>query len=214
MPRRPHPSKGASSTPAKRPQRRRVPVRPAEETIPVLKQLPPVELHLALPGGRSPESDRARQLHIMALMIQGAPLYQIQEYAHRTFGLEYHATQLVMRAIRNTWRDEYNEAVPFARAEVIMRLRSDLTKMRSANVLPDGSTDPRAKLDWAAIRQHERLLAQIEGTLQPIRVQVLEKGEALRGALHTIIGNMDPKDMEAFLAEGQATSPFQPVAAE
>lgn len=215
MPRRPQPSKGATSTPAKRRSaQRRVPVRPAEEVIPALSKLPPVELHVSLPGGRSIESDRARSLHIMALMIQGAPVYQIQEYASRTFGLDYPATQSAVRAIRQTWRDEYNDAVPFARAEVVMRLRSDLAKLRSANITADGSVDPRAKLDWNAIRQHERLLAQIEGTLQPIRVHVVEKGEAMRDALNAIVGSMDPRDMQAFLAEGEAASPLLPVAAE
>lgn len=124
-------------------------------------------------------------------MNQGAPMHQIVHYAEETFGLKRNDVQAIVNSIRAQWKADYDACSAFARAEVVTRLRSDMAKLRAD-----------AKPDWAAIRSHETLLSKIEGTQQPVRVQIFDATTAANHALAMIVGNLTDDEAAAILAEG------------
>jgi hypothetical protein len=148
---------------------------------------------------------RARKLHILALMTQGAPPSQIVSYCRKQLGMFESDVRITIGEIREQWRRDHDEMMRYARAEAVHRIRSDLTKMRARDQSTPGY--------WRDIRNHEQMLAQIEGTLQPIKVQVLDVDDEMRDAMTRVLGGMDAEAMKNVIdTEGYGVTQFAPPA--
>lgn len=141
--------------------------------------------------GSVPESVKvARRREIITLMNSGAPYDQVITHG-RSLGLSEMRVRELMREIRLAWRRDYEEELHTSRAATVRRLRDDLMRMRAQSPKP-----------WSAIRSHENLLAKIEGTMQPVKVQVLDAEETMRDALTQVLGEMNYEDMLQEIARG------------
>lgn len=169
----------------------------------------------------TPEEMLARRLDVERLMLAGLTVGQISTQ----LGLTPKRVEYVYREISEAWLRESETDQRFARAQVAQRLRRDLAQMR--NPLPlrdrrtgevvteavlDGGGQPvkrsgkpirrtvLADVDWKAVDQHERLLAQVEGTLRPIEVKV-DVDTTLRRSLTAVVASLDEARIGELLAE-------------
>ena len=106
--------------------------------------------------------------------------------------------------IADEWQKQSEEELQSARAQAIQRIRADLVTMRIDFGETKKKKGPKAReLEQATFKDivaHERLLAQIEGTLRPVEVKV-SVGDVSRRALIDAINAMSPDEMNAAIAE-------------
>lgn len=106
--------------------------------------------------------------------------------------------------ISDEWQKQSEEELQSARAQAIQRIRADLVNMRFDLGETKKRKGPKAReLEQATFKDiaaHERLLAQIEGTLRPVEVKV-SVGDVSRRALIDAINAMSPDEMNAAIAE-------------
>lgn len=133
----------------------------------------------------------ARRREVLTLMRAGATSDQVVNHCVLNFGMTEHGTRDIMREIRASWRRDYEEEVHSARAATVHRLRDDLVRMRAQTPRP-----------WRDIRGHENLLAKIEGTMQPVKLQVIDSEETMRDALTEVLGEMTYEDMLTEIQRG------------
>lgn len=164
----------------------------AGNRLPTREELEQVDLSGNYETGKTPEIVMyGRRLQVLSLMVKGEPTFNIIEFCQQAFQMSETQTRYIIHDIRTKWRGDMDEQIVFARAEAIMRLRRDLSQMR--NVL---------KPDWASINRHEKLLAKIEGTEQPVKLNVLDGNKAARDAMAAIVGNLSDEDIETFVTLG------------
>lgn len=130
-----------------------------------------------------------RRLHVLSLMAQGEATYSIVDYCGRAFGMSETQTKYLIHEIREQWKRDIDEQTTFARVEAVTRLKKDLSELRA---------DGRVKNAKDIVR-HEKLLAEIEGTLQPIKVSVIDANETTRDALMVILGGMSQDELSEFV---------------
>jgi hypothetical protein len=178
----------------------------------------------AAPATRTLTADKlAREAYVERLMLSGMSRTQVvrQLVAHGV------STSLVKRAfetIVSGWRASREESSASARFETIERLRRDLAEMRNPgqlrnrngypvfeNVLgPDGRPIRKggrnvkkpvmAPINWSAVRAHEALLADIEGTNAPIDVKV-DVDATVRASILAVVGGLTIERTETLVAE-------------
>ena len=147
--------------------------------------------------GQTPELVMNGRMQVVAaLLLQGEPGFSIKSYCRRAWGISQTQANYIVSRVRTSWRAEFEEGMQTARAEAVTRLRRDLSRMRQdkANGVPG--------VRWADIARHESLLASIEGTAQPVRVDVQDNSTAMREALSAVMGALSEEDIETYIAEG------------
>lgn len=161
-------------------------------------------------GGRG--GDLVLQASVVALMRAGADLAMMREQITKAHP---HITQTQVdntySVILKEWRALTRAESAGARTLVVARLRQDLAKMRVGEseqiveyVMAGKGARARLqkrirtvqRINWNAVRGHERLLAQIEGTLQPIKIQI-QASEQVRDGFMERVSQMGPEEQEA-----------------
>lgn len=94
-----------------------------------------------------------------------------------------------MNGARLEIQREYEERRSQLASEQVERLRNDLLRMRSSSKVP-----------WTAVAQHERLVADITGTIAPRRVH-LTGNEGLVSALSAALAGMSSEERERAVVE-------------
>lgn len=145
-----------------------------------------------------------RRRVVLAMMLSGMPCSDIVRTCKSTYLMTPTQTRFFVNEFRRQFREESEEASAYARAEAITRIRRDLAQMR-AN---------QSKRKWSDVRGHERFLAMLEGTLTPVRVQVLDANETVRDALVQVLGSMSEDDLEEFVKGEVVTHGEELTAAE
>ena len=182
------------------------------ETPSALGDLEAIDLRGTWAPGEMPDAVmQGRRLMVLGLMLQGEITDNVIRFCSDNYLMSATQTRYIMADIRARWRADIDEAIGTARAETIMRLRRDLSQMR---------TDPKARTakDWGAILRHETLLSRIEGTQQPVKVVVHDMSEVMREAAVGILGTMDEEEMNVIVTQGEelvrAANRLLPAAAE
>lgn len=144
-----------------------------------------------------------RRAFVQQLMLAGCTQAQIVEYG-RERGFSKKECVRDYGAITDEWQKQSEEELQSARAQAIQRIRADLVRMRIDLGETKKKKGPKAReLEQATFKDivaHERLLAQIEGTLRPVEVKV-SVGDVSRRALIDAINAMSPEEMNAAIAE-------------
>jgi hypothetical protein len=172
-----------------------------------------------VPAG--PEEMAQRRRDVARLMLAGLTMGQIAEQ----LGLPVTRVQKVYGEVNEAWAREAEEDAKNARPQVIQRLRRDLAVLRNPLPLrdsrsgevveepvkgPDGRPLRRggkavtrpvlAEVDWKAVAGHERLLADVEGTLRPTVIQV-DVDATLRRSLVAVVASLDSQTIDQLVAE-------------
>jgi hypothetical protein len=132
-----------------------------------------------------------RRQVVLSHMLAATPVSEIVRMCEADFGMSATMTRYIMRDIRIAWRADIEEGSAYAKQEAITRLRRDLASMRAASPKP-----------WRDIRGHENLLAKIEGTMAPIRVNVYDVNEVMRDALAGVLGGMGADEIAEYMGRG------------
>lgn len=145
-----------------------------------------------------------RRDDVERLMLAGLPIEQIVTYGNDK-GWDNHAVRRDFNAITDEWSKQSEEALQHARGQAVQRIRGDLARMRlEAEKQPKGRKGPQwAELQAATFKDiaaHERLLAQIEGTLRPVEIK-LTINDSSRRALIDVINAMAPAEMDQLIRE-------------
>lgn len=166
----------------------------AAQRLPTNEQIQTMDLSGEYPPGETPEAVMyGRRMVVLALMVQGEPVFNIVAVCRQQYRMSETQTRYIVADIRQRWRADMDEMVVSARAEAVMRLRRDLSTMRTM------ATKDR---DWAAIQRHEALLSKIEGTQAPVKVTVWDVDETMREAAAGILGTMTADEIQAYVTEG------------
>jgi hypothetical protein len=166
------------------------------ERPPTMEELKQVKLDGEYPQGNIPAAvTYGRKMHVLKLMLDGHPPFKIAQYCQTLFNMSRTQTNTMVAGIRREWAADLRDQMMHVRDEQIMRLMNDLAEMRSL---------PSTAKDWTRIRGHEQLLASIQGTIQPVRVAVIDKDVAQRDALTNVINDLldAGADLEVVEAEG------------
>ena len=183
-------NKGSDNKPVQKPSGGYAHVADTPERPPTVEELASVDLKGDYPSGETPAIVvYGRRLQVMSLMVNGEPDFNIVEFCGRSFGMSRTQTKFMIGQIRKSWRDDIQSQSQYSRAEAIIRIRRDLSSMRSA-----------PQKDWAAINRHEKLLSSLEGTSQPIKVTVTDPNEEMRNALNRVFSTISDEELRNLAA--------------
>lgn len=158
----------------------------AAERVPTMEELKNVRLDGEYPQGQIPAAvTYGRKMHVLKLMLDGNPQFKIVQYCQTAFNMSRTQVMTMTAKIRQEWAADLRDQIMHVRDEQVMRLMNDLATMRAAPTK-----------DWTRIRGHEQLLANIQGTIQPVRVAVLDKGSERRDAMANVLADMIDSGMD------------------
>lgn len=153
-----------------------------------------------------------RRAFIERLMLAGCTQNQVIDIAGSQ-GIHEHIAKADYNAICDKWTKQSEDELQHARAQAIQRIRGDLAVMRmgleeEAKAKKGKGKKRGARTDlgdatYKDLAAHERLLAQIEGTLRPVEVKVDIRATSRR-SLIDVINAMSPDDMDRLVAEQRA----------
>lgn len=150
------------------------------------------------------------QSQVVSLMRAGADLAMMRQVIReKSPSVSQTMVDNMYASILREWRALAKEERSTSRVLVVSRLKADLANIRAGEQeqifeeLPDPNNAGRfirrvrsvRRINWNAVRGHERLLAQIEGTLAPIKVQV-QTNELLREGLLDRVNEMSAEEQE------------------
>jgi len=108
-----------------------------------------------------------------ALLANGAAHSSIRLELAKRFGMTNKATDRLVQTIFDEWRETDAARAEHQRSAQIRRLQSHIVAAREAG-------------KYAAVATLERLLADILGTLEPIRVEVSASVQVQQSVLHVL----------------------------
>ncbi len=189
-------------------QHHRLPTR--EKEVPlgrrVVPPIPPPEV--AAPAD-------PRTAFIQRLMLLGLPLGQVVEQAVVSLGLDRKASRAIYERVRDSIVRNLDQELSSARALTRERLMRDLANMRNppplraphngevlTEAILDAAGQPTkqrrpiaAAVDYHHVVAHERLLANIEGTLRPTEV-VVDVVASQRRSLAALVSSLSEEELD------------------
>lgn len=178
------------ATPQKLVLVRRVPV--GESTPPKEPPAPPGPP--APPTGPRPPLppvERRKMLRMLTvLMARGLSNVDQNRILKKRFGLGSKAVERHRRRIYEQWAAEDDERRPYLKARQLARLHRGLDKAYRTG-------------QWTAISALERLIAQIEGNLDPVKLQVNVAAEVQNNVLR-VIHQMSPEQLAEYADKERA----------
>lgn len=152
-----------------------------------------------------PEQRQQRDLaEALLASAQGTEAYASRQLA-KQLRVPFARAKRVVREVLDQLaaRREGTKAVEDARSQAIARVRSMLAHARGTpKVIEDPRTGERKQAGWLvepdhrAVAKYEEILMRLEGTDQPIKVDVNVRMSA---ALEGVISNLSPKQVERFV---------------
>jgi len=141
-------------------------------------------------GKRISDEERAeRRQYIVSALQAGMGHRDIDREFAKQFGISETTAHDWRMSVLREWKRDHEEMTPFAKSEQLERLRR---KLAAENLKPN----PNQK---TAI-QIERLIAQVSGTIEPVRVQV-NVDQVVSEGLMSIITGMTGAEREAAIYE-------------
>lgn len=144
------------------------------------------------------------------VLNRGASDTMVVQWARATYGFGENRSRTILAKVRGKLIVDFETRKNAARAEMSERLRNTLVLMREPHKNENGNARP---LPWQSIARVEELLADVEGTREP---QKVELDVRVQTALMKVVTNLSPERMEelrakarARLASGKASEPVQ-----
>ncbi len=167
---------------------------------------------------------RDRRAHVLTLVRAGCSRAVTIERAARELEIDPSIADRLYREVTSQWTRDFEQGAKTARAEAIERVRGDIVKLRAGTVQRKPTGAPKMiakrdeygrierradgtakrcmlrKVDWAALRQAEKLLAELEGTLAPIETRV-EADVTVRAAILGVVASLGPEEQRRLIDE-------------
>lgn len=103
------------------------------------------------------------------------------------WGISYHRAKRLIGRVRDRWVEE-------------SQVNGYANKVEAEKRLLDGIREARKDRKWSAVASFERTLANLQGTLEPIRIDV---GVRQHGAILEIMGSMTGEELERLAGEAE-----------
>lgn len=175
---------------ARTPLRRR---RPIAELPPPPPEPPPA----TLPTTRLQRQQRRDQVEFM--LIRGDGFTKVAEMCRERFSIGAKGTRKLVDEVHTMWADEGEKDRVIRKERQLRRLYQELQMCKVARNA-DGTIDP-GHFKWTAITQLEKLIAEIEGNLAPIKV---EATATLNHALIAVIHGLTDEQKVEMIARQRA----------
>lgn len=194
------------------------PLKPLTEPAPVLSELSEAPRR----SGYSEADDEEHTLFILQLRLRGLSISQMARATHARYNIGRNRTWFLLKAALENLRSERVAEAPYSKAEQSARLRNLLSELHQERTEltakqrelrsekfghEKGQIAARRRSDLAVIDKRktavdaallrtENLIADIEGTRDPMRVDV---NVTLTGAIGAVIQNLTPGRMQELL---------------
>jgi hypothetical protein len=110
------------------------------------------------------EADKKLRMRFVGqLLWRGSPDEKVVSFCRNTWGMTRRASLHMIERVKLRWVAEEERNRPKAKAWAIQRLLNDLSELRAGE---------SKTWDHGAIMQRERLLSDLQGTKEPIKVNV------------------------------------------
>jgi DNA-binding transcriptional MerR regulator len=141
-------------------------------------------VHVVLPAER-----RKRLDFIEKLLIAGVSISRIESACREAFDppMSKTAVRTYISRVHARWAEEERTNRAHYKTQAIRRLYGHIAEARKAS-------------NWAAVAQLERLLSDIQGTKEPIEVQVNVDATVTEAMLH-VVANLSPERKRALIEE-------------
>jgi hypothetical protein len=157
----------------------------------------------------TPTERRTRRETLSLLMANGASMDVIIEAMGRPPGLPGQPgghgmheleTRKLLAEVRSSWQEEDAESARHYKSAAIRRLHRHIAAAKLKNA-------------WTAIAMFEKILAQVQGTLEPIQVSITAEARVAQAVLH-VLGESDPEQIRRLVDEEIARFPSSGAARE
>lgn len=167
---------------------------------------------------------RDRRAYVLALIRAGASKAIVIERGASALRCEPHVIERLYLEIATAWARDFEQTAKTARPEAIERVRLDIMRIRQGDVQRKANGQPKMvakrdadgrierrpdgtpkkcqlrKVDWTALRQAEKLLAELEGTLAPIVVKQ-DTDVTVRASILAAVASLGPAEQAALIEE-------------
>jgi hypothetical protein len=131
------------------------------------------------------EVKRERLDVVEQLMLRGVSQNKIEHVCKEKFNIGRLVARKYMAEIRDRWADEERVSRPSYKAQAMRRLYNHIQKARDTD-------------NWAAVAQLERLLSDIQGTKEPVEVNMNVDARVTEAALH-VVATLTPERREEII---------------
>lgn len=121
------------------------------------------------------------------LLVAGIPVSRIEKEAKQRWGLTAARTKRLIDRVRARWAEESRAERPHWKAQAIRRLYGHIAKARGEG-------------QWNAVAAFERLLAEMQGTKEPVEIQLNVDATVTEAALH-VVSRLTPEKRAQIVAE-------------
>lgn len=135
----------------------------------------------------SPEARREQENEIERLLVAGVSQHRIEGAMLDRHQMTRTSTRAVMARVRRRWAEEERGNRPHYKATAMRRLLGHIAEARVAK-------------NFASVAQLERLLAEMQGTREPVEVNLNVETTVTEAALH-VIGKLTPEKFRALVEE-------------
>ena len=161
-----------------------------EQRVPLVNGAP---VHL---GGRqgqhiwSREEVAQQRTAVEQLMQSTSNVRAVRSEMRRRFGVSFHRTDVLRRWVYDQWKIESEQAREINKARVVHRLEAVIRETRGERRPANEGGGYRVAPNWMANLRAEELLAKIEGTEAPVKVEETHTIDVVvgRAAMQVIAG--------------------------
>jgi hypothetical protein len=137
----------------------------------------------------TPERIHVRNSFILNCLNACWTISKIQSECERRFGTKKATTLDLVKKFRLDRADEFKEQKGKYKSEQVMRLQSDLAKMRKLKHPP-----------WTAIARHEEMLVRIVGTAEPVKTET-NVNINVRESMLQVVQRLEDSVVDSIIAE-------------
>jgi hypothetical protein len=120
---------------------------------------------------------------LSALLAAAVPREQVEQQMAVQFGMTAYAVNKLTQEVLKSWGDDEAEQKPHYKRAAIKRIIGHIAAARAAK-------------QYSAVSSLERLLAQIQGTMEPIEIHVNLDATVRESVLH-VVAEMTPERLRA-----------------
>ena len=164
-----------------------------------LKQMPIVSdapVHLGGKRHWSREEIAAQRTAVEQMMLSTSNVRVMRAEMLRRFGVRSHRTDVLRAWVYSQWKVEGEQAREINKARVVQRLETVIRETRGERRPASEGGGYRIKPNWMANLRAEELLAKIEGTEAPLKVEETHRFDFVIGqAAAAVIANLTAEQL-------------------
>ena len=131
-----------------------------------------------------------RRKVLIGLMVNRIDPLEVERQMHDRFGMKPRQVKRLQRELERDLQEEGKELLPLLKAKAVNRLHAHIIK---------ASRDA----SWNAVSSLERVLADIQGTREPVQVNVRVDARVQEAVVH-LLSSVPPEQLDALAAQGAA----------